>query len=131
MIRAHKQAILERLRADSILTSSTFDGVVTGKPTRYCNVYMNSGARDSYTLTAEQAQATFSFTIHSVGSTPEQAQAVAERVFAQLLDFRPTVPGRSCWRVRHEASQPLQVDRDVDPWLWFCVDVFDLTSVPA
>jgi hypothetical protein len=132
LIRAHVDAVLERLRADAVLADSTFDGDVTGSPERYCNVYVNNGVRDQTRFTGPQSRAEFSFTIHSVGTDRKQAQLVAERVFAQLLDWTPTVPGRQCLRMRHAVSQPVQKDPDTaDPTYWYGFDVFDLISDPA
>lgn len=130
-IRAHKQAILDRLRADPILTDATFEGVVTDRPSRYVAVFIDSGYRYSERLTGAQATADYGVTAHSVGTTPDQAQFVAERVFAQLLGHVLQVPGFRCRRVRHEASQPTQIDRDIDPPLFYAVDVFEFTSEPA
>jgi hypothetical protein len=95
-IRAHKTAVLDRLKADPFLASITFEGIVTGGPSHYVSVFVNSGFREAERLTGPQATSTFTFTIHSVGSTPDQAQLVAEHVFAQLLDYTPTVTGRRC-----------------------------------
>jgi hypothetical protein len=130
-IRAHKTAVLDRLKADPFLASITFEGIVTGGPSHYVSVFVNSGFREAERLTGPQATSTFTFTIHSVGSTPDQAQLVAEHVFAQLLDYTPTVTGRRARRIRHAVSQPVQEDRDVTPWIYYCVDQFDLTSEPA
>lgn len=129
-IRAHKNAILARLREDSVLASATFEGVVTDRPQRYCTVFTDSGYRTVERLAGPSATALFTYTVHSVGSTPDQAQAVAEHVFAQLLDFTPTVAGRLCGRLRHAASQPVQQDPDI-PDLYFCVDEFDVSSDPV
>lgn len=122
-------AILSRLREDSVLSTVTFEGAVTDRPQRYCTVFTNSGYRTVERVTGPSATAEFTYTVHSVGSTPMQAQAVAERVFAQLLDYVPTVEGRQCSRLRHAGSQPVQQDFDV-PDLYYCVDQFDLTSDP-
>lgn len=130
MIRAHTAAILARLREDTVLSTVTFEGVVTERPQRYCTVFTNSGYRTVERLAGPSATATFTYTIHSVGSDPQQAQAVAERVFAQLLDYVPTVAGRVSGRLRHAASQPVQLDTDVSPALYYCVDQFDLTTDP-
>ncbi|WP_223690109.1 DUF3168 domain-containing protein [Leifsonia poae] len=135
MIRAHVNAILARLREDTVLQGFTFEGVVLpdvqeNRPQRYCTIFTNSGYRTVERLSGPSATATFTYTIHSVGTDPQQAQAVAERVFAQLLDYTPTVVGRQCGRLRHAASQPVQVDTDVKPPLYYCVDQFDLTSDP-
>lgn len=131
MIRAHKQAIIDRLKADPFLAAITFDGLVTDGPSHYASVFMNNGYREAERLTGPPVTATFTATIHSVGTTPDQAQLVAEHVFAQLLGHTPTVTDRQCRRIRHAASQPVQADRDVTPWIWFCADQFDLTSDPA
>jgi hypothetical protein len=132
VIRAHVDAVLARLGEDEILAGSTFDGDVPGQPERYCNVYVNNGVRDQSRFTGPQSRAEFTFTIHSVGTDRAQAQLVGERVFAQLLDWTPTVPGRQCFRMRHAVSQPVQKDPDTaDPAYWYGVDQFDLISDPA
>lgn len=131
MIRAHVDAVLARLRADSILADSTFDGQVVGTPERYCVVYSSGGVRNSERLTGRSVFADFSFTIHSVGSTAEQARLVEERVIAQLLDWTPTIAGRNCRRMMHVVSRPVDMDKDVSPPLFYGVDVFDLTTAPA
>lgn len=131
MIRAHKNAVLARLKLDSVLSTATFDGEVSGTPSKYCVVYVNSGRRESERFSGPSQFATFAITIHSVGTTAEQAQLVAERVFAQLLDWTPTVVGRNCRRIRHAVSRPVDMDKSVSPVLYYAVDVFDLTSAPA
>lgn len=131
MIRAHVDAVLARLRSDSILSDSTFDGQVSGSPARYCVVYASGGARVSERLTGRSVFAEFTFTIHSVGSTPEQARLVEERVIAQLLDWTPTIAGRNCRRTVHAISRPVAMDKDVSPPLFYAVDGFDLTTAPA
>lgn len=131
MIRATKNAILARLRADAVLAGVTFEGVVEDRPELYCSVFINSGYRTSERFTGPAVTAEFTFTIHSVGTSQDQAQFVAERVFAQLLDFSPTIAGRTARRLRHVVSRPAELDRDVTPPLWFVVDQFDLTTDPA
>lgn len=128
MIRDHKQAVLTRLREDSVLTDSTYEGVVEDRPARYCTIYVNSGRRTAERVTGGQTTATFTFTIHSVGTAPDQAQLVAERVFNQLLDWTPDVPGYRCRRIIHAASYPTQRDPDGLPPVYFAVDEFDLTT---
>lgn len=131
MIREMKAAVLARLRQDSVLASSTFEGVVTNRPNRYAAVFSDSGFRTAERFTGPQGTSSQSFTVHSVGTTPDQAQAIADRVFAQLLDWTPAVEGRVCRRMRHEASEPVQIDRDVTPPMFYGVDVFEVTSSPS
>lgn len=126
-----KAAVLARLRQDSVLASSTFEGVVTNRPNRYVAVFSDSGFRTAERFTGLQGTSSQSFTVHSVGTTPDQAQAIADRVFAQLLDWTPAVEGRVCRRMRHEASEPVQIDRDVTPPMFYGVDVFEVTSSPS
>lgn len=130
-IRAHANAVLARLREDSVLSGVTFQGVVTDRPDRYVTMFMDSGDWTQQRLTGPQGTATFGMTFHSVGTTAEQAQFVAEHVFDKLLGYTPNVPARACWRIRHVSSQPVQLDQDVNPPLYYCVDVFNLTSDPA
>lgn len=131
MIRAHKAPVFARLRADSILSTATFDGEVTNRPSRYCSVYMNGGLRDSERLSGPSAFADFRITIHSIGSTVEQCQLVQERVMAQLIDYTPPVAGRNPRRLRHVASVEVEMDTDIDPPLYIARDVFEWTTAPA
>jgi hypothetical protein len=131
VIREMKNAVLARLRADSELASVVFEGVVTNRPNRYVAVFSDSGWRTAERFTGAQSTSAQSFTVHSVGTTPDQAQFVADRVFTQLLDWTPSVAGRVCRRMRHEASEPVQIDADVTPPLFYAVDVFEVTSSPA
>jgi len=131
VIREHVNAILGRLREDAGLADIVFQGVVTDRPKRYCSVFVDNGFRDQERLTGGQWTADFSITVHSVGTTPEQAQWVAERVYAQLLGVRLTIPGRRARPVRAQGSQPVRVDADVSPPLFYTVDEFGLTTSPA
>lgn len=131
MIRAHVEAVLARLREDPALADKVFEGVVQNRPPVYCTVFANNGFREVERFTGPQSTATFTFTVHSVAADPSKAQQVAEHVFTQLLGFTPTVAGRRCRRIRHAVSRPVEADKDLSPWLWFCVDEFDLTSEPA
>jgi hypothetical protein len=130
-IRAHAAAIQAQLEADTVLAGSTFQGVVTDRPQRYCTFFITSGTRYADRLTGPDVAADFTVTVHSVGQDPAQAQAVAERVFAQLLNFTPMVAGRTCSWLRHTASMPTQLDDTVSPPLYFSVDEFSFTSDPV
>jgi len=129
-MRAVKNAVLARLREDSALKDRVFEGVVTNRPTRYVTVFSDSGQRSQERFTGGQWASTQTFVIHSVSESPDKAQIEADRVFAKLLDWTPTVEGRRCRRVRHASSQPVQYDTDVSPPLYYCVDEFDVTSTP-
>lgn len=68
---------------------------------------------------------------HCVGGNEYAAGAVAMRVRAALLDVRPTVTGRSCGLIRHDASQPARPDADLGYQVMDQVDVYRMTSTPA
>lgn len=131
MIRAHFDALLAQLRQDPVLASCTFDGEVTEDPQRYCVVTLNSGDRYGDRLSGPDVAATFRANVRSIGSTREQAQAVAERVFAQLMNVRLTVTGRQVGLIRHAGGQPTSRDDTVTPPLWFASDFFEFDSDPA
>lgn len=131
-IVAVKNAVLARLRDDPELATSVFEGVVTTapgatRPNRYVAVFTNSGTRSAARFTGPSSQSVQTFVLHSVGTKPDQAQFVADRVFAQLLDWTPQIDGLNCRRLTHEASLPLARDDDTTPSLFYQVDEFDLT----
>lgn len=126
-IRTVTAAVVARLEADTALTGSVFVGLVTDRPDRYVALFPTSGHRTQSRLTGPSRLSTMTFTVHSVGSTADQAQAVTDHVFAQLLDWTPTVDGINARRLVHASSQPIQRDDDVSPSLFYCVDDFDLT----
>jgi hypothetical protein len=129
-IRVHVDAVLARLRVDPVLAGCTFQGVVLNRPERYVTVHSDNGFREQDRFAAGQLTQTFSFTVHTVGRSPEQSQALAERVYAQLLGVTLVIPGRRARRIRSVVSRPTALDRDVDPPLFYGVDVFELTSEP-
>lgn len=135
-IRDHAAATLARLREDDVLTDSTFEGLVApdengDRPQRYLSVFSDNGEYEAGRATGPAETVTFTYTLHSVGTDPQQARAVAERAFAQLLGYRPTITGRRCGRYRHTYSQQIQIDDTAKPPLWFGVDEFELTTDPA
>lgn len=130
MSRAVDEAIFARLRTVSGLQVFP-GGEVVGQPSRYVVVWVNSGARSSDRFTQDQVNVSKTYTVHSVGSTMQQAGWVNDRVLEQLVNFRPSVPGWSFQRLKHSVSRPAQIDRDVSPPLAYLVDQFDLYGVPA
>lgn len=128
--RARKKAVIDRLKAKASAATGVFEGAVPKDHGRqwYLVVFTNSGLRVRPRFTGPSSGVTQSFTIHSVGTTPEQAQLGAEVVQDQLVDFLPVVAGWNCHRLTHEVSLPVQVDRDITPPLYYCVDEFDLVA---
>lgn len=131
-IRLHKRAILARLREVTAIADKVFEGRVPNRTEAYAALHTDTGRYESDRFTGPQGgTVTYRYWLHSIGSTPEQAQAVAECVHRQLIGWRPAVDGYRCSRMVHRASQPTQLDDTVRPPLYFCVDQFDLTSSPT
>lgn len=136
MIRAHKNSFLALIRGAPILAAKTFDALAKNPDGSkvaplYVVVHSDAGIRSSERLLAAQTRADFTYTVHSVGETAEQAQLGAERVYAQVLGKVPVVAGRKCWPITAETSQPVRLDTDVSPPLFYAVDVFRLSSIPG
>lgn len=131
MIRAHAAAIQARLEEDPELATCTYEGLVgDDAPARYCSFFINSGDRYGDRLAAPDVSADFTITLHSVGTTPEQAQFVAEHGFAQLLNYTLIVADRSCTMIRHTGSMATQLDDSVPPGVFFNADEFSFRSDP-
>jgi hypothetical protein len=126
-VRVHDDAFLALIRSDAGLASTTFEGTVTNRPARYVSVFSRE-TRDVNRYTGPHSWLENEYTVHSVGSSPEQAKWAREHMLAKTLDATPTVAGWSCGRVRFVTSQPLAVDRDVTPPIWYCVDVLAFSS---
>lgn len=130
LAKLHVEAFLELARAHAELGADVYEGKVEDAPERYASVWPSIGGRGAERLDLHSIQITPSFTVHSVGTTPEQARWVGDRVMFQVLDVRPDILGRSCWPIRLTASQPVREDDNLHPGLWYQVDVFEFTSTP-
>lgn len=128
MIRAHVAGVI------ALLTGSptVYDGKVpdsTNPPYRV--VYANGGLAIVTNTAGDSNCREWSFQTTAVGSTPEQARAVAEKNQTALLDSHPTVSGRTCGPIRHETSRSVERDDDVSPPVFYAVDVWRFMSLPT
>lgn len=130
MTRAHDAKVLARLREIPALSETVFDGEVEGRPQRYVLVHSNRGIARPDRLAGYSLRRRKTYWVHSVGASKSQADAVAERVIAQLLDWIPGVDGWACERISHEASEPVQKDDSRVPVLYYGVDQFDFYTTP-
>lgn len=133
MIRAHKNAVLARLRSDAALASVVVDGAVdpNAPPVLppYVVVYMDSGRRSVDRISSvTPTQADFRITTHCVGVDVDQAEYLAEKVFSLLLGWTPVVNGWSPVAIQHQRTAPPQTDRSVNPATQYISDVFTFTS---
>jgi len=135
VIRAHVDAVLERLRAHPYLEHNVFEGLVpqVDGETRndYVSVFWNSGRRSGERLDGLDINLTMTFTFHWVSINPATAGDLAQAGLGQLIGWTPTIAGRKCWRLGNHTSLPIDAEKSITPWLWFGVDTLDLKSTPA
>lgn len=143
MLVEHKLAVIAHIKEDTLLGSCGFEGVVQPdpvtkrRPERYWTIFTDSGVRFTDRLAGDYVSANLRYWIHCVGTEPEQAQRIADRVIDRLTGWTPTVAGFHPQRVRHVASEPLRMDAEVrntsGEVLHYTVDQFELVSqkVPA
>jgi hypothetical protein len=136
-VRAHVDAFLAKLRADSAFagkvvdTNDPKDAAVRLPP--YIVVYSNVPTAQSDRATSEQPnKLDFQFTVQCAGKDANQSRAWAGKVLMLLTGWRPTVEG---WRpqgvTKRKISIPLQFDKTFTPELVYSVDIYDLTSRKA
>jgi len=115
---------------DSVLTSSTGDLV------RATYVVLFGGGPDSLDddrLTAPQvadSDAEYGYTARCVSVTADGARTLAGRVFMAVGNV-PVVAGRNCGPLGFDASNPLQVDNNAKPPLFYIDVELSLTSSRA
>lgn len=130
MTRAHDTALQNRIRQVPALAQAVFDGEVAGRPQMYVLVHSNRGIARPDRLAGPSLRRRQTYWVHSVGASKKQADAVAEAVIVQLVDTILTVPGFTCERITHEASEPVQKDDSRQPVVYFGVDQFDFYTTP-
>lgn len=133
MIRAHKAALLARLRADPPMASNVIDGIVdpAAPPVLppYVAVTVGTNHYDAERESSETpSMLEFRVTVHSVGVDADQAGYFSEHVLAQLAGWRPVVAGWAPQAVKHYRSMPAMPDTSVNPAPQYITDVFTLTS---
>jgi hypothetical protein len=134
-LQAHADAVLNLLRADSLLT--VYDGQVTGTADHYVLVYTfrqlpdAAAAPDKSSLDFDSPTVDMRFYCHCVGVDAIAARAVQARVETVLLDVTPTVAGRSCFPLRWIDGQQTVRDEQTLSLVVDSVDVYQLVSVPG
>lgn len=110
----------------------TYVGVAPDNaPSRYVVLHPDQAAAEESSFAGDSEWRPWRFITHCFGTTPDQAQAVYERVEAAFLDVTPTVSGRSCTPIRKESSLPISRDEDVQPPVFLARDAWVFSSVPA
>lgn len=137
----HVQAVLDRLASHGSPVLTVFDGRVpnTDPPTAPPFVLVRCtvramGARDrpdASDLTFRSLPVEVTARIHSVGESARAVRALTARVSAALLDWTPTVTGRSCAPMRHMDSADMPPDEATGIAYHEVADVYRFVSHPA
>lgn len=130
-IELHAEAFISAIKADPELSDFTFEGNVTDRPEFYVSVFTPSPDDSRHRFTGSQGRQDWTFVTHSVGSSPNQARWVADRVRGRLLDKRLDIEGHTCWPIRHPTGLPMDVDTDPNPSLYYFTDEWELTTFVA
>lgn len=132
----HAQAVLARLEANTDL-AQVCDGFVpdgTDPAVGYVLVYTRvEWPRDGLGTSLAELQVTIktTATCHCVGLTPAAARAVQMQVRSSLLNFRPTIAGRSCSPIKQVDSLDPDRDESTGRLVMDAVSVYDFTSTPG
>lgn len=124
-MRVHDAAFIAAIASDVEL--KVFEGTVTDRPTKYVSVFSRE-SRAVGRFTGPHSVLTNEFVVHSVGQTPEQAKWVRERMLEKVLDKTFVIEGWRNGRVQYVTSQPLGIDKDPSPPLFYTVDVLAFDS---
>ncbi|MFB4280847.1 hypothetical protein ACBJ59_36545 [Nonomuraea sp. MTCD27] len=105
-------AILAMVRAGVPATCKVYEGrSVPGAVPPYAVFYFDSGGKSAFERNVlNEAPRDLRYQVTAVGSTPEQARWVADKVFVPLLTSVPSVSGRQVWPAIEEGSQPVRPD---------------------
>lgn len=82
-------------------------------------------------LTFDSTTQQVDFTVHSVGTDARSTRGAAGRAELQLLNWAPTVAGRSCTPVRQIESTTLPPNEAMGVLVEQASDVYRFISVPA
>ncbi|MGO4583639.1 hypothetical protein AB4Z38_07090 [Arthrobacter sp. 2RAF6] len=133
MIRAHKAALLARLRADPAMVGKVIDGLVDPNAAPVLPPYVAVTVATNHFDAERESSETptmleFRVTAHSVGVDTDQAGYFSEHVIGQFAGWRPVVTGWAPSAVKHYRSMPAMPDTSVNPAPQYITDVFTLTS---
>lgn len=130
MTRAHTAALVARLQSDELASCVYYDDEIPDETTNYLRVRTNRGALTSDRLTGPFGPLRKTYWLTGVGTSPGEAAWILEQATDVLLNWVPTVAGWRCQRMIPAASQPVDVDPDVDG-RYFGVDQWDLVTQPV
>ena len=134
-IEATVEAALARLRAHPVLADKVYspaqdeeEGDPSPLPLPYVMVFPDTGTHRSDRITYQSENSLFNFTIHVVGDSQTQVLKMMGAVALQWVNWRPVIPGRTCWKMSHNFSTPFNTRDDMRPPLNYVVDEWALLT---
>lgn len=133
-------AVLARLRANPKLSDKVYspvqdeeEGDPSPLPLPYVMVFPDTGTYRSDRAAFQSENSLFNFTLHVAGESQDQINKVMQEVHKQWVNWRPSIPGRTCWKMAHNFSTPINTRDDMRPPLLYVVDEWALqtTKGPA
>ncbi|WBQ03021.1 hypothetical protein [Kribbella sp. CA-293567] len=97
----------------------------------YVTLYPDTGNREPVDLADANPMRVWTVTANYSGDDVAQVLRIAELVEAALKNQRPTVPGRSCSRIKRLIARPVTRDDDNSPARFSGTDVWRWYSTPA
>lgn len=133
--RAHTAWLLARIRTlPDIPVFETTNEQPDKTLTPYVVVHPASGVDDQRRYTGPRLTQNPRFTIHSVGEDADQAAALGEMIKSLLVvngfGVIPTITGERSERFWWDSPTPVQVDKDINPWVVYHVAECGFSSTP-
>jgi hypothetical protein len=130
-VLAHVTAVRDLLDAQlPAAVTVEVGGAPAGAAPPYAVVYPDPGMPEG-TLGDRHRDLLLEFQVTCVGTGPQQAQDVADRVRTVLLTLTPSVTGRMVqplWQV--VSGERVRRDDDVNPPLWYLPLIFQMRTGP-
>lgn len=123
----HAQAVVDYLNADPDITAYLGR---RGGDAPCVVVYADPGQDESSSLIPNEDVVVY-LPLHAIGTGPEQALWLADKVRARLSRATPSVTGRSVHPMWQEQAAPLLRDDDVTPPLYVAFAEYAIRSSPA
>ena len=134
----HAAAVLARLRTSGSPVLTVHDGRVPDGDTppyvlvRFTFQHLGADVRpDASNLSFDSRALQCTARLYSVAANAQAARALTNRVAVALLDWTPTVAGRSCSPMRHIDSFEPQPDESTGAAYFQLGDDYRFTSYPA
>jgi hypothetical protein len=137
----HALAVIGRLQTSGTPALIVFDGKVPNTVPATVPPYVlvrfnfvNRGARerpDASDLVMRSRAFEVTARVYCVATTAQGLRAMTNRVAVALLDWAPTVTGRSCSPIRHIDSFEIAADEDTGTDYFQAGDDYRFTSIPA